>query len=39
MQPIVLDHIPFEVHTDRLMASLHVRAGSGPAAIRTRTDG
>ncbi len=32
MQPIVLNHIPFEVDTDRLMASLHVAADSAAAA-------
>jgi len=32
MQPIILNHIPFEVDTDRLMASLHVAADSAAAA-------
>ncbi len=32
MQPIILNDIPFEVDTDRLMASLHVAADSAAAA-------
>jgi len=32
MHPIILHHIPFEVATDQLMASLHARVGSALAA-------
>jgi len=32
MQPIILNHIPFEVDTDRLMDSLHVAAESAAAS-------